>query len=820
MAIPDLRRLLKRLAGVVIITGCAFASARSLGEEPVEIASIEVFPPEVSLHTSRDFQQLLVLGTTSNGINVDLTDQATFAIDQPVAEIRAATLYPSSDGSAMLYVTVDGNSITVPITVVGASNDRPISFKLDVMPVFMAAGCNTGACHGSARGQDGFRLSLFGFDPNGDYRRITREISGRRINLAQPDESLILQKALGRVTHTGGKRFDESSPYYDAILRWIHAGAPREGNDVAQVLGLELFPPQAVLRGEKTSCRMIVRAIYSDGTTRDVTNLVVFRTNNDRSVAIAKGGSITTGARGEAFITASFASQTEGSPFIVLPADGDTGRAVEEYPEANYIDKHVNAKLAKLRIRPSDLCSDEEFLRRIHLDLIGLLPTTDERDAFLSSSNEDKRAQLVDALLERREFVDQQVMQWAELLQIRSNNQISYKAALLYFEWLRGCFSDNVPLDELVRRVLTATGGTFTEPATNFYLNQPDALVLAENVAQAFMGTRIQCAQCHNHPFDRWTQQDYYGFVSFFTQVGRKRAEDQRETIIFNSRRGEYNHPVTGRPVPPTFLGDEAPEVGNRDRRAVIAAWLTSPENPWFARSIANRIWANLMGVGIVEPVDDFRITNPPSNAELLDALTDRLVGVRFDVKRVVRDICRSNAYQRSTRLNESNETDDRNFAHALVRRLRAETLLDVICQVTEQPEKFRGLPLGARGVEIADGTTTNYFLTTFGRAKRNSVSACEVVREPSLSQALHLLNGGTVHQKIVGGNVVGRLLESGAAQDAVLDALYLRCLQRRPTDQERTAILELARNDENPKSALEDAFWALLNSREFIFNH
>jgi hypothetical protein len=372
----------------------------------------------------------------------------------------------------------------------------------------------------------------------------------------------------------------------------------------------------------------------------------------------------------------------------------------------------------------------------------------------------------------------------------------------------------------MVRKLLSASGGSFDTPQVNFYQIEPDTKKIAENVAQAFLGIRLQCAQCHNHPFDRWTMDDYYSFHAFFTQISRKRGSDYREWIVFNRGSGESNHPVGGRAMPPRFLGGESPDTKGRDRREVLAKWITSPDNPWFAASIANRVWAHFMGVGIVEPVDDFRVSNPPSNPELLDAIGGKLVEYDYDLRQLVRDLCNSKAYQRSTVANASNEADTMNFARAQPRRLPAETLLDCVCQVTEAPEKLPGLPMGSRAVEIADGRSSNYFLTTFGRARRDSVCACEVRSEPTLSQALHLLNGGTVHSKIREGKVVPTLLAGGKTPSEVVNEIYLRCLSRRPTDEEQQKIALVLGNHQEPVAELEDVFWAVLNSREFLFNH
>jgi hypothetical protein len=412
------------------------------------------------------------------------------------------------------------------------------------------------------------------------------------------------------------------------------------------------------------------------------------------------------------------------------------------------------------------------------------------------------------------------VMKWSELLQVRSTRQVSYKATLLYYDWLKSKIANNVPVNQMVRELLSAQGGTFSVPATNYYQNQQDNLKIAENVAQVFLGMRIQCTQCHNHPFDRWTMNDYYGFAAFFAQVARKRSEDPREQIVFNRRSGETKHPVTGQVMKPKFLGGIEPETKGKDRRAVLADWIASSDNPYFAKNLSNIVWAHFFGKGIVDEVDDVRVSNPPVNSQLLDELGEKFKEYDYDFKKLVRDICNSRTYQLSTTTNATNETDLTNFSHASLRRIRAEVLLDVISQITETKNKFRGLPLGARAVQIADGNTSDYFLTTFGRAKRETVCSCEVKMDPSLSQALHLLNGGTVNNKIKQGRLIERWVAEQKTNDQILDEIYQRCLTRLPTDQERTALTAEVATQENRNQALEDVFWALLNSREFVFNH
>lgn len=806
------------IAAFAVLTAALMsAPVRGADAKPAEV---RVFPPEVQLTTQRDRQSLVVQAVEKNGITRDVTGQAEFRIaDEKLLTREGNVLHPAADGATELHVSYGGHTVKVPVTVAKAEVDPPISFRLDVMPVFMKAGCNTGSCHGAARGKDGFRLSLFGFDPAGDYYRLTREMPDRRINLARPERSLLLEKTTGAVPHTGGKRFDEDSELYATLLRWLEAGAPDDKGDVPEVLDVKLYPPTAVLDGADATQQLSVRAEYSDGTTRDVTSLAYFMSNNDNSATVSQEGVVSAEKRGEAFLMARFGEHTVGSHFIVLPEGLDF-----EWPdpeEYNYIDKLVHQKLRKLRIAPSKVCSDEEFLRRATLDITGRLPTVEEYEKFIANDSPDKREELVDELLSRKEFVEMWVMKWAELLQIRTvRNRVSYKGMLRYYEWLERQVAQNVPMDEMVQKLLSASGGTFSNPATNYFENERDTLKTAENVAQVFMGMRIQCAQCHNHPFDRWTMDDYYGFAAFFSQIGRKNSDDPREKIIYDRGGGNVRHPVDNRVMEPKFLGGAKPEINGRDRREVLAEWLASPDNPYFAKNLANIVWAHFLGRGIIEPVDDVRVSNPAVNPELLEELGRRFTEYDYDFKKLVRDICLSRTYQLSSQTNETNASDDRNFSHAKLRRLRAEVLLDAITQVTQTTNKFRGLPRGARAVQIADGNTSTYFLTTFGRASRETVCSCEVEMEPNLSQALHMINGETVNRKIRQGDVVSKLLEEGKKPEQIVEELYIRCLTRKPTDEELASLKEILASEKDKQKVLQDVFWALLNSREFLFNH
>ncbi|MBL6705048.1 MAG: DUF1549 domain-containing protein [Planctomycetaceae bacterium] len=781
--------------------------------------SLEVYPAEVHINTMRDRQSFVAQVTYPNGLTLDVTTKAKLTLsDAGKVKLAANVLHPVADGESQLTVEFEGLSKTVPIKIEQATADRPVSFKLDIMPIFMKANCNTGSCHGAARGKDGFRLSLFGFDPDGDHYRISRELPGRRMNLALPEESLLMTKSVGSVPHTGGKRFGTDTEYYATMLRWLQAGGNNDVGEIPQVLSVELYPPAAVLDGADSTQQLTVRAKYSDGTDRDVTNLAVFLSNNDTAATVSPEGLVTAHERGESFIMARFETHTVGRHFITLPKGQQY--VDPKTPEFNFVDTLIYNKLRKLRITPSGLCTDEEFLRRAHLDIVGVLPTVEEYARFMEDKDEKKREKLVDELLNRKEFVEVWVMKWAELLQIRTTNEISYKSMLRYYNWLQERIASNMPTDQMVRELLGSSGGTFQNAATNYYQNERDTLKTSENVAQVFMGMRIQCAQCHNHPFDRWTMDDYYSFAAFFSQIGRKRGEDPRELIIYNSGGGDVRHLVDNRVMAPKFLGGEVPDVKGKDRRVVMADWLASPQNPYFATNLANIVWAHFFGKGIIDQVDDVRVSNPPVNKELLDELGRRFTEYNYDFKKLVRDICVSRVYQHSTATNETNAKDDRNFSHAALRRVRAEVLLDAITQVTDTKNKFEGLPTGARAVQIANGNTSTYFLTAFGRAKRDTVCSCEVSIEPNLSQALHLLNGDTVNAKMSQGKLVPTRLAEGKTPEQVAEEIYIRCLSRKPTDREQAALKEVVDNEPNKQQALEDIFWATMNSREFVFNH
>ncbi len=766
--------------------------------------ALKVFPSKISLNGQGDRVGLVVQEVDAGGLTKDVTATAKIAIaDGSIAKLAGAQLLPAKDGATKLVVTSGNLTAEAEVSVANATSQRAVSFRLDVMPVFMKHGCNNGSCHGAAKGKDGFMLSLFGYDPAGDYHRLTRAIIGRRVDLAVPAKSLLLEKVTGAVPHTGGKLFDEKHDDYKTILAWLKAGAPDDAAGTPEPVGIELLPSKIVFPGGDRTQRTVVLAKYSDGTVRDVTNLALYMTNNEAIAAIDKTGVVKAGGRGAAFVFARFSKFTVGSEAIVLPTNDKF-----EWPnpkESNYIDTLVFDKLKKLHIAPSELASDEAFLRRVYLDLVGLPPSREEYDAFLADKAADKRAKLIDMLIERPEFADMWTMKWGELLRVRANNQNPQygrdaKAMYAFSQWVKEQVKQNRPLDEFVADLLVGSGSNIKRPTSNLYTSS-DRITpekTAEDIAQVFLGTRIQCAQCHNHPFDRWTMDDYYGFSAFFAGLNLKRGIEGREVIVaYNTNNTTVAHPVDGRRMKPKFLGGDAPEVDGQDPRPALAKWLASAENPAFAQTMANMIWAHFFGRGIVDPVDDVRISNPPSNKELLEAIGSKLGSYKFDMKKFIRDICNSRTYQLAATTNPTNELDETQFSHAYVRRLRAEVLLDSISRITGTEDRFPLSPPGTRAVQIHTGEVTNYFLTTFGRAPRETPCSCEVNKEANLSQALHLVNGDTITNKVAQGKLVQSLVADKTKKpEQILEELYIRTLGRKPNEGETKRLMVIVNRE------------------------
>jgi len=817
--------MIRRLS-VFILTCVLTSSLWAAPERPVEL---HILPAAASLDGVLAKQAIVVQAVFEDGRTDDVTTQATLSFSNPsIARLDGRHLRPRANGATALKASFGGKKASAEIAVKRAKAERELSYRLDVAPVFMRAGCNTGACHGSARGQDGFMISLFGYDPAGDYHRLTRELIGRRIDVAVPEKSLVLEKATGAVTHTGGELFDANSEYYTTLRDWIAAGAKDDAEETPEAVSIELLPGNIIFK-EATDAsdpvhHTVVLANYSDGSQRDITHLAVYLSNNDTTAAIDEHGTVTAGKSGAAYIFARFDKFTVGSEVIVLPNDAEY-----KWPNpvaVNFIDEAVFDKLEKLQIAPSDLCSDEEFLRRVSLDLVGSVPTFEDYQTFMADRSPNKRAALIDRLMEQDAFSYLWSMKWGEMLQIavgrqQGNSSRTGKAVYNYSRWIAERVAANMPADEMVHALVTGSGSNLHEPAANYYTSSDriDAKKRAENFAQQFLGTRIQCAQCHNHPFDRWTMDDYYGFTSFFEGISLKSGADAREFYVsYNPKNQSSEHPIGKRKMSPKFLGGDAPDTSGKDPRSALADWIVSSDS--FAQSMGNRVWAHFFGRGVVEPVDDIRISNPPSNKELFEALGQKLADYDFDMKKLIRDICLSRTYQLSSKTNASNYLDDTQFSHAAVRRLQAEILADSLHTVTGVKPNYNGGRPGERATQMYQGGGRDTFLKTFGTSTRESVCDCEVNKEATLSQALTLINGTIIDSRIRGSQVANRMLKEKKPPAEIIEALYIRTLTRKPTEKEAKRMLELIGEDTKNRYAYDDVLWSLLNSTEFSFNH
>jgi hypothetical protein len=716
----------------------------------------------------------------------------------------------------------------LPLTLIGialaapTAAAEPISFRREVLPVLTKAGCNAGACHGTPTGKNGFRLSLRGYDPALDLASLTRDAAGRRINRIDPTASAILVKATAAAPHEGGKRFEAASTEYRILRDWIAQDA---ADDAAAVpVGLDLSPAEAILDEPIVEQPLHVVAHFADGSTRDVTHLSKFAVADETFASVSAAGVVRKRRTGEAAVSAEYMGRMATSGVLFR---GPAPKTQWSDPRANnYIDTHVFAKLRKLREEPSPLCTDAEFVRRAHLDAIGRLPTPAAVRAFLADADPHKREKLVAALLDRAEFADWWGLKWTDRLGV-NQRFVGKIGAVKYGEWVRHQIAANVPEDELARRVLTAGGGNYSNPPAGFYRRLRDPGLRAEEIAQLFLGVRIGCAKCHNHPGERWTQDDYYGLAAFFVRIQYRdgpfflQIYDKEETVL-TTRTTETYHPRTGELVPPKFPGGPVPTIGTgEDRRAVFAAWLTAPDNTFFAKAAANRIWFHLFGRGIVEPEDDFRITNPPANPALLDALAAELVQSGFDRKHLIRTIMNSRVYQLSSRQTSTNADDERNFARHPVRRLAAEQLLDAICDATGVPEKFPAAPPGTPAARLPDGEYKHPFLEAFGRPAR--AMACECERDPdtTLGQALHLVGGKTIDEKVRSASGRAATLAASQMTDAaVINELFLATLSRFPTEAERSAAVQRLSAARDRRTANEDVLHALVNHPEFVFQH
>lgn len=794
-------------------------------QDPVP-ASVTIQPATLELRHQRQPHSLQVLGAAADGYTVDLRSQATFTSANPaIASVDAqGWVQPKSNGQTTITIVASGQTRTVPVKVQLPAAEPLMSFRHEIMAVLSRAGCNQGACHGYSLGKNGFKLSLRGADPEPDYFAIARDLNSRRVNFQSAETSLVVAKARGEVPHDGGVRFSRNSLQSDLLVKWIQQGAPNDLADKANVVGVRLVPDKLVLRpGQKHRLQFL--ATYDDGTVRDVTRLGVLSANNTQFGDVDEEGVVTAADAGETVIVGRFERTFAATSVMVLkPEAGFTPTPV---PGDHLIDKHVVEKLNRVKITPSPLAGDEEFLRRVYLDVIGVQPKPDEIRAFLADKNAKKRDQVVEALFVRPEFVDHWSLKWGDLLQ-NSRTSVSQQSVYLFREFIRNGIASNMPLDEFARKIVTARGGAVDNPASVYFAISKDTNDTLERATQVFCGVRMLCARCHTHPAENWTQADYYGLASFFTQVstrqdGRFPNVPNTKLIQLNFAAADATNPRTNRPQPPRFLGGVEPKLpAGADRREAYARWLTAPENPFFARGLVNRYWSYFFHRGIIDPVDDIRSTNPPINPALLDALTKDFIAAKFDARHLLRRIVTSATYQRTSVPNASNKLDEQNFSHAIPRRVPAEALLDSLVQATGVPENFGGAPGGFRAAQLPDANVDSDFLKLFGKSQRMEACECERDNTSNMLQALHFINGKSVLGRVQ--NPAGRvtqLLNQKLPDDKLVTELFLWSLARHPRTEELKVTVEFFRSyGDRRAEAAQDLFWALLNSRDFLMVH
>lgn len=804
-------------------------------------AGIVLLPDSFTLHGANAEQRVLVLQSVDGTFVGELTSDITWQSSDPnVVGTDTGYVYPVGNGQAVVTAGWHGQLVTANVKVEGMGEPAVPSFRNDILAVFAKLNCNSGACHGALAGKGEFKLSLRGYDPLADYAAVAVQASGRRIELSDPGRSLILAKPSGAIAHKGGLRFEVGSPAYKVISHWVAQGAPMPQAGDPVVERIKVFPAGILLQpGDEIS--LIVHAHYSNGQVQDVTRWSKFE-SADLSVAhVNDSGRVKIIGPGEGAVTAWYASKIAIARTTVPFTNKVNGKPLVDFESHNFIDDLVLAKLTQLNLTPSPPANDATFLRRAFLDTLGLLPTPDEVRSFLADTSPLKRQKLIDALLARPEFVDYWSYKWSDLLLV-NGRLLRQEPVKAYYQWIRTHVEQNTPWDKFVQEVVTAQGETLANGATNFYSLHQDAETMTENVCQAFLGLSLGCAKCHNHPLEKWTNDQYYGMASFFARVRGKgwggdtlSGDGLRTVLVADS--GELLQPRTGLPQPPTPLdGEPLPGEETGDRRQYLARWLTAPENPYFSRAISNRIWANFFHIGLVEAVDDLRDTNPASNEPLLAELADFLVERDFDLKQLMREILISSTYGLSSTPHPGNIDDTRFYSRYHPQRLMAEVLLDAISQVLAVPTEFTQIvhhngskeetkfyPKGTRAIQLYDAAVASDFLKSFGRNPRYITCECERSDEPSMMQALHISNGAAMNSKLKqAGNRVDQLLEADQPAYKLIEEIYLASLARYPSDSEIRKLLPLIADAENAsrREVVEDLFWSVLSSRQFLFNH
>lgn len=799
------------VAGLLFLQGSAAASD-----------ALAIYPPRVQLDGPRARQQLVVEHLKQGRAAGDLTAVARFSSSAPwIVEVTASgELIPRADGEARITAAAAGRKASAPVQVRSQRSAPKRSFRNDVLPLLTRAGCNSGACHGAAAGKGGLRLTLRGYDPAQDHHALTVQARARRVDRAAPARSLAIQKAVMEIPHGGGPRFRKDSRDYQVLLDWVTEGASGPVEEDPQITGIRIYPEVSnVAPGKRQQVLVIAR--YSDGAERDVTRWARWGSSADSVATVTDEGLVEGQGPGEAAITVWYSSKVGFARVVSPHRPGLAPAEIARAERRGKIDDLILARLQELGIPPSPPADDESLVRRAYLDLAGVLPSAKAVKEYLADRSPDRYERLVTRLLESPEYVDYWSYKWSDLLLV-SSRKLQPKGLWSFHNWIRASVRENKPWDRFVREIVTATGSTVENGAANFYVLHKDPIDLTETTSQAFLGMAVTCARCHNHPLEKWTVKDYYGMANLFARVRLKNGARPGEMVVMPVETGDVPHLVTRKPVPPRPLDGEEMDLSDRsDRREHLADWLVSPENPYFSRAIVNRVWRALMGSGLVEAEDDLRLTNPPSNSELLDYLASSFADDGFNVRALISRIANSGAYRRASEAVKGAPEDRRYYATYVPRRLPAEVLLDAISQVTAVPTAFAGYPAGSRALQLADSQVASEFLTAFGRPERVQTCSCERQEEPNVAQALHLVNGATINDKLrKPESIAGELAKQDLPTDELLDEVYLRALSRYPRPEERSRVRGLLSEGKPSRELIEDLLAAVLTSREFLFNH
>lgn len=820
------RLALALFVGSSLLHGAARAASVEPGKPVAPLASLAIengSGPQTVLRGPDARQQMVVTGKLADGKLIDVTGDVKYEVSPAgVIEIdETGLIKPLADGKATLKATsLDGKQATMAVAVENFVHSQAINFPNQIVPIFTKFGCNSGGCHGKASGQNGFKLSLLGFEPGEDFEHLVKEGRGRRLFPAAADRSLLLVKAVNAVPHGGGQRMDLDSHEYRLVRRWITQGMPYGSESDPKVERISIYPEQRTL-GRRGNQQLIVLAHYTDGSIEDVTRMAQFEPNNTEMAEVSATGLVhTLDLAGEVAVMARYQGAV-----AVFRASMPLGAVVKDLPKPrNVVDEAVFAKLTTLGIPPSPVCDDATFIRRVTVDIAGRLPTVEETQQFLADAGAGKRDQLIDRLLASGDYADYFANKWSSVLRNRRRMPNYQRGTYAFHSWIRDSLYNNKPYSEFVGEIIAAAGDIVDNPPVAWYREVNTVEQQVEDTAQLFLGLRIQCARCHHHPFEKWSQRDYYGFSAFFSTVNKKPGQDQSEQRIYHKRGvAAATNPKTGERLKPTGLGAEALDVpADRDPRLALADWMSNPENPYFASSLVNRYWKHFFGRGIVDPEDDMRVTNPASNPELLNGLSQHFIKSGFDLKELIRTICRSNIYQLSSEPNEFNLNDKQNFSRYYPKRLTAEVLLDSLDLATNSATSFQGMPTGTKAVQLPDTSFGSYFLTVFGRPESASACECERSQEANLAQSLHLLNSSEVQNKLSsgGGRAAAFAKDKDKSPEENVRTLYLQVFSRTPTSDELKVALGHVQKLENKQQAYEDILWALVNTKEFLFNH